>query len=210
MSAFGRPRIIGRILLLLLLILTLAAGGIAWFDYLGLVDAKGLLGPVYRLLGIPVGKPSGLPSDSLTLLEDERFAKRLESLRVRAEELDAREAESARRDAEVVQKAQEIEERSKALDDKEKSLSEKAKEYENKRVNVDQNAAYLTGMPPAKAVEILKSMDDQSIIDILRAVEVRAAAAGEDSIVAFWLSLMPADRSAAIQRKMTAKPGTLQ
>lgn len=207
MARFGKPRVLGRILLLLLLIILLLAGGLVWFDYLGLVDAKALLGPAYRAVGIAVRRPGQAPVDSPTLLEDERFAKRLASLDTRDQELDQRESDIERRDLEVAQKAQELEERARSLDDREKSLSEKAKEYENRKVNVDQNAAYLTGMPPARAVEILKAMDDQSVIDILRAVEERARATGEASIVAYWLSLMPADRSATIQRKMTVKPG---
>jgi len=37
-------------------------------------------------------------------------------------------------------------------------------------------------------------------------VEKLAVAAGEESIVSFWLSLMPSDRAAVIQRKMAVKP----
>jgi flagellar protein FlbB len=48
------------------------------------------------------------------------------------------------------------------------------------------------------------------VIDILRAVEEKAAATGENSIVSYWLSLMPPDRSAAIQRKMAARPSALE
>lgn len=209
MASFGRPRVLGRAIVLIILILVLAIGGIAWFDFLGVVDAKGLLSPAYRLLGIGARGQAPIPADSPVLLEEERMAKRLESLQARAEELDQREGEVARLDAEVGQKAQELEERGKALDDKEKSFNEKVKQYDNRKVNVEQNAVYLSGMPPAKAVEILKAMEDQAVIDILRAVEERAKASGESSIVAYWLSLMPPDRSAAIQRKMTAKPSSL-
>ena len=64
-------------------------------------------------------------------------------------------------------------------------------------------------MPPDKAVEILKALDDQSVIDILRKVEELAKAAGTDSVVSYWLSLMPPARSADIQRKMNQKPASL-
>ncbi|HPE37184.1 MAG TPA: flagellar protein FlbB, partial [Spirochaetales bacterium] len=43
----------------------------------------------------------------------------------------------------------------------------------------------------------------------LRAVEELAAKSGESSVVAYWLSLMPAERAADLQRKMNAKPATL-
>jgi flagellar protein FlbB len=62
-------------------------------------------------------------------------------------------------------------------------------------------------MPPANAKDILLKMDDQDIIDVLRVVEDEAKKAGEDSVVAYWLSIMPADRAATLQRKMARKAG---
>jgi flagellar protein FlbB len=209
MARIGKPRVLGRALLLILLIVALAAGGVVWFDYLGLIDAKGLLGPAYRSIGIPAKKAPAIPADSPALLDEERFGKRLESLTIRSEELDKREGDIAKSESVVGQKAQELEERAKALDDREKSFNETLKQYDDRKANVVQNAAYLTSMPPAKAVEILQSLDDQSVIDIFRAVETQAKAAGSNSIVPYWLSLMPPIRSADIQRKMTAKPSSL-
>ena len=210
MASFGRPRVLGRIVLLVLMILALAVGGLVWFDYLGLIEAKSLLGPAYRALGIDARKAAPVDAARPDLLEEERLGKRLEALQSRSDELDQRDAEAAKREAEIGQKVQELEERSKALDDKEKSFNDKVKQYENRKVNVEQNAQYLKGMPPEQAVEILKAMDDQTVIDILRAVEEQAKAAGEDSIVSYWLSKMPAERSAAIQRKMTVNPTGLE
>jgi len=210
MASFGKPRVLGRIVLLILMIVALVVGGLVWFDYIGLVDAKAALGPAYRALGIKARKAAPIPTGSPSLLEDERIGKRLEALQERSDELDAREAEAEKKDAEIGQKAQELEERGTALDDKEKSFNDKVKQYENRKVNVDQNAQYLKGMEPEKAVGILLAMDDQAVIDILRAVEEQAKAAGEDSIVAYWLSKMPPERSATIQRKMTIKPTGLE
>ncbi|MGO8695061.1 MAG: periplasmic-type flagellar collar protein FlbB [Rectinemataceae bacterium] len=209
MASFGRPRVLGRIVLLLLLIVALIVGGIVWFDYIGLIDAKSLLGPVYRSLGIAARTGGGIGASSPALLDEERMSKRLEALRARSDELDQREANIAGQNAEIEQKVQELDARGKALDDREKSFNAKAKEYENRRVNIDQNARYLTGMPPDKAVGILVAMDDETVIDIFRAVEAQAQAAGQTSLVALWLSMMPPDRSAAIQRKMTIKPTPL-
>lgn len=138
------------------------------------------------------------------------MAKRMESLLSRSEELDRREAEIASLDADVQQKVQTLEERGKALDDRENSFNETLKQYDNRKANIDQNATYLVGMPPKSAVAILVGMDDQMVIDILRAVEAQAKAAGTTSIVSYWLSLMPSDRSATIQRKMASKPESLQ
>ena len=210
MASFGRPRVLGRIVLLLAMILALVIGGIVWFDYIGLMDAKSFLAPAYGLLGIKARSAAPVRADSPALLEEERYAKRLESISVRSEELDARAGDLDKKDAEISQKAQELDDRGKAIDDKEKSFNDKVKQYDNRKANIDQNAQYLVGMPPAKAVDILKAMDDQTVIDIFHAVEERAKAAGESSLVSVWLSGMPADRSATLQRKMSAKPSALE
>jgi len=209
MASFGRQRVLGRAIVLLILILVLGAGGLVWFDYLGVLDLKDTMRPVYKALGVKVRTASAVSAESPALLEEERMGKRMESLQIRSEELDKRESEIGRKDSEVEQKVQALEERNKAMDDREKSFNETVKQYDNRKVNIDQNAAYLVSMPPRNAVAILVGMDDQMIIDVLRSVEAQAKAAGNDSIVAYWLSLMPADRSATIQRKMASKPVTL-
>lgn len=209
MPAFGKPRVLGRIIVMLAIIVALSLGGLVWFDYLGLLDLKDTFSPVYNRLGIPARKPGSLPADSASLLEDERTYKLYEALDAVREELSARSGALDEREAEIARISQELEEQRKGLEDKEKSFNQTVESIENRKANVDQNARYLTGMPPKNAVEILKSMDDQMVIDVLRAVEVQAQEAGQDSVVAYWLSLMPPERSAAIQRKMTSKPEKL-
>jgi len=210
MASFGRPRVLGRIILLLAMILALSIGGIVWFDYIGLIDAKSVMAPVYKALGVKTRTRAPVPADSAALLEEERYAKRLESIMARSDELDARQADLDKKDAEIAQKAQELDDRGKAIDDQENSFNDKVKQYDNRKANIDQNAQYLIGMPPAKAVDILKAMDDQSVIDIFHAVEEKAKAAGQASMVSVWLSSMPPDRSATLQRKMAAKPSSLE
>jgi flagellar protein FlbB len=210
MASFGRTRVLGRAIVLFLLILVLGAGGLVWFDYLGLLDLKDTLGPVYRGLGIAARGKAVIPAEAPALLDEERMQKRLESLQTRTEDLDKREAALSQKDADILQKVQEIDDRNKALDDREKSFNEKVKQYDNRKVNIDQNAKYLVGMTPKNAVAILLGMDDQLMIDTLRSVEAQAKAEGTDSIVSYWLSLMPADRSSVIQRKMAAKPESLE
>jgi flagellar protein FlbB len=210
MASFGRPRVLGRIILLLAMILALSIGGIVWFDYIGLIDAKSVMSPVYKALGVKTRGKAPIRADSPALLEEERYAKRLESITVRSEELDSRQGDLDKRDSEIAQKAQELDDRGKAIDDQEKSFNDKVKQYDNRKANIDQNAQYLVGMPPAKAVDILKAMDDQTIIDLFHAVEERAKAAGESSLVSVWLSGMPPERSATLQRKMAAKPSSLE
>ena len=197
-------------MLLLAMIVALMIGGIVWFDYIGLIDAKSALAPAYRLMGIKTRNAAPARADSPALLEEERYAKRLESISARSEELDAKSSDLEKKDAEVAQKAQELDDRGKALDDQEKSFNDKTKQYDNRKANIDQNAQYLVGMPPAKAVDILKAMDDQTVIDLFHAVEEQAKASGVSSLVSVWLAGMPADRSATLQRKMAAKPSALE
>jgi len=209
MASFGKQRIFGRVVVLLILILAVAIGGLFWFDYLGIVDAKSFFAPVMRLARLPVRTGQALPADSPTLLEDERFSKRLEAVEVLRQELSQRERSLDERQASVEAMAQEIEERAALLDEREISFKQALDRYENRKANVEQNARFLTGMPPADAVKILEASDDQTVIDVLRAVEELAAKAGESSLVPFWLSKMDAQRAARLQRKMNEKPSSV-
>lgn len=209
MASFGRQRVFGRIVVMLMIIGAILIGGLFWFDYLGVLDAKSLFSPALRLAGIPVRTGEALPPDSPTLLEDERLAKQLASIEAMRQELDEKQRASEIRQSELEAMAQELEERDRMLVERENSFNQSLQRYDNRKANVEQNARYLTGMPPADAVQILVAMDDQTVIDILRAVEELAAGSGEASVVAFWLSLLPAERSAVIQRKMSAKPASL-
>jgi len=197
------------VIVLILLILALAVGGFIWFDYLGVIDAKTFLAPLYRALNLaPRNQATTTGGDDLSL-DAERLATRIEALDLRNLELDKREEGIVRKEAEIEQKAQELEERQKALDEREKSFNVRLEQFENRRVNVEQNARYLTGMPPAKAVGIIAAMDDQDAIDVFRMTEEIAQKEGKASIVSFWLSLLPSERAAELQRKMAGKPRTL-
>jgi flagellar protein FlbB len=146
--------------------------------------------------------------ESLLLLDAERLGKFKEALELQAEDMLKAEESIKAKEQDINQKAAELEEQRKALQDQEKSFNERVRLYDNKRANVEQNARYLSGMPPTQAVAILLKMDDQDMIDHLRMVELLAKAAGEESVVAYWLSLMPSERAAVIQRKMAVKPQT--
>jgi len=204
---------IGKTLAMLVLILILILGGMLWFDYLGVLNAKKIFAPVYRLFGLQVQTSvSDMQSDaSLTAdLDEDRLAKRLEALNVYAEELDKREQDIAAKEAENLQITQKLEEMRVALEEREKTFNNEVKKYDDRNVNIEQNAKNLNSMRPADAVEILNAMDDQDVIDTLRKVEEMAAAAGKNSQVSNWLSMMPPERVAALQRKMTNKPLSIQ
>ncbi|MFP3088711.1 flagellar protein FlbB [Treponema sp. TIM-1] len=208
MAGYGL-RILGRVIVLLILITALAGGGLVWFDYLNVIDAKAVLAPFYRLIGLePRSQDSG-GEDELLSLDAERLAVRLEAQELRSMELDQREMEILTRQGEIQQMAEELEERQKALDERENSINAQAQDAENKQKNVEQYARYLTGMPPERAVGIITAMNDQDAIDVLRMTESIAQAEGTTSIVAYWLSLMPPERAAELQRKMTGRPSSL-
>jgi flagellar protein FlbB len=105
--------------------------------------------------------------------------------------------------------AQELEERQKALDDRENSFIALAEQAEIRTRNVEQNARYLNGMAPENAVRIIASMDDQDAIDVFHKTEEIAQAEGSASIVSYWLSLLPPERAAELQRKMAGRPPRL-
>jgi len=203
---------IGRSIFLLLLIAVLAVGGIIWFDYLNVIDAKTVLAPIYKLIPFIPGEgrtQEKVPHDEILSLDAERLSIRLEALELRNMELDTRQRELDNRYGEIVQMAQELEERQNALDDRENSLRVQSLDAENKDRNIEQNARHLNNMPPQNAVNIIAALDDQDAIDVLRKTEEIAQAEGTASIVPFWLSLMDPARAAELQRKMAGRPSSL-
>jgi flagellar protein FlbB len=124
-------------------------------------------------------------------------------------EMDTQKRDLDNRYGEIVQMAQELEVRQKALEEWENTLKVQIVDAENKDRNVEQNARYLTGMPPQNAVGIINMLDDQDAIDVLRKTEEIAQAEGTASIVSFWFSLMDPVRAAELQRKMAGRPPSL-
>jgi flagellar protein FlbB len=190
-----------RIFLLALLLVVLALAGVVWFDYLGLIDARGALAPVWRLAGL-VRRTGAVPD-----VDKERLAKEQEGLALKSEDLERARQKLAAETANLTQIAEQLAEREQALEDREKAFNDRAKAFEDRRVNLAQNAGYLVGMKPQDAVKRLAAMEDQDVIDIFRITEEQAAKAGETSLVAYWLSLMDPQRAAVLMRKMQRRPG---
>jgi len=203
---------LGRSLVLLVLIGILSLGGIIWFDYLNIIDAKTVLAPIYKYIPFIPGEGRTQPRvapDEFLNLDAERLAIRLEALELRNMEMDIRQGTLDSRYGEIEQMAQELEIRQKALEEWENTLTVTVADTENKDRNVEQNARYLTGMPPQNAVNIIAALDDQDAIDVLRKTEEIARAEGTTSIVSFWFSLMDPVRAADLQRKMAGRPPSL-
>ncbi|MDR0643349.1 MAG: flagellar protein FlbB [Treponema sp.] len=206
MAEYGKQRVLGKVIVLLLLIIAMSAGAVVWFDYLNVIDAKSLLSPVYRLIGRQGRTQGTTPADAELSLDAERLAVSLAAIRLREQELEKQEQDIEVRRGEIEQMAQELEERQKSLEERENSFNALVKESENKDKNVTQNARYLTNMPPQNAVEIIGEMDDQDAIDVFRKAEEIANAEGSASIVSYWISLLPPERAAELQRKMASRP----
>jgi len=202
----------GRAIVLLLLIVILSVGGILWFDYLNVIDAKTVLAPVYKFIPFIPGEGRSQPKqepDEFINLDAERLAIRLLALELRNMEMDTRQRDLDNRYGEIEQMAQELEEQRKAVEDMQESLRAERLDAENKNRNVEQLARYLTGMPPQNAVNIINGLDDQNAIDLLRKTEEIAQAEGTTSVVAYWFSLMDPVRAAELQRKMAGRPPSL-
>ena len=197
---------LGKIIILLFLIAAMAFGGVLWFDYLNVIDARTFLAPVYRLIGLQGRTQPAVDPDTMLNLNDERFAILVEALDLQRMEIDNREIDLRNRHSEILQMAQELEERQKALEDQQLSINALLSEADIRDRSIEQTARDLTGMPPQRAVGILEAMDDQLVIDVLRKTEEIAQAEDAASIVPFWLSLMPPERTAEIIRKMAARP----
>lgn len=197
---------------LLLLIIILSAGGLLWFDYLGVLEAQKLLTPVYKILKVkmPTSKTATTSSPVTGNLDEDRLNKQRESLTLYKEELEKREKDLQEREAMSEQISRELLEKEKTQEKREESFSNTLKLYEDKNINVSRIVANLNGMKPEAAVNILLSMDDQTVIDVLRKTEEVAKQNGVMSMGSYWLSLMPSERAATIQRKMLVKPDELE
>jgi len=199
-----RPGI--RIFILFLLLVVLTLGGVIWFDYLGVIDVKSFLSPAYQLFGLQ-RRSAVASADDPNLLDRERLAKQADAISLQQQDLNTRETGLAKKEKDLNQLGQDLTDKEAALQAREKAFNDQVKAFENRRVNLEQNAKYLVSMPPTNARDILLKMEDQDIIDLFRIVEAQAQKAGEDSMVAYWLSLMPADRAATLERKMARKTG---
>jgi flagellar protein FlbB len=195
-----------RTFLLLLLILAVIAGGLVWFDYLGVIDIKTTVAPVYNFFGLQGRTQSPAAAGEFINLDAERLAVRLETLALRELEMEKERTDIERQRVENEQVAAELETRQKGLEEQEQSLGSSADLAAARDRNIEQVARNLNGMAPQDAVNRIVAMDDQMAIDVMNKTEAIARAEGTTSIVSFWFSLMPPDRAAELMRKMTERP----
>ena len=203
---------VGKSIVLIMLIIIMALGGLLWFNYLGVIRLGSFFSPLYKLMGKEAQTSVTATSSKPVVadLDQDRINKQLESIEIQREELNSREAEIEKKEKLNEQIANELANREKSQEDREKTFNQMVKQYDDKNVNIEQIATNLNGMQPDSAVNILLAMDDQTIIDVLRKVEEIAAKNESASMGSYWLSKMPAQRAAEIQRKMLSKPDSLK
>ena len=131
---FGKS--LGKTIVLLILVIILILGGLLWFDYLGVIHAKKIFAPVYKLFGlVPQTSVSITNNDPVLMsnLEDDRIEKRLEALEIRAQELDKREEELKKLEEQNLQISQELDDLRKSQEEREKRnlFAESNKFYPN-------------------------------------------------------------------------------
>ena len=203
---------LGKSFVLLLIIIILILGGLLWFDKLGVVHVKSVFAPVYRWLG---KEPQVSTTETQTRplvgdLDQDRIDKQKEAINIQIEELEKRESDLLAAEQLNAQIASELEERQKNQEEIEKTFNSMKNQYDDKNKNIEQVAINLNGMKPQNAVNILLQEDDQFVVDVLRKCDEMAARDGTTSLSSYWLSLMPADRAARIQRKQVSKPDALE
>lgn len=200
----------GKSIVLIMLIAIMALGGLMWFDYLGVINVKRVFTPIYRLLGKEPQVSATNSSSPVTAdLDQERIDKQREALELYREELDRRENEISEKEKLNEQIALELSNREKTQEERERVFDQTVKQYDDRNLNIEQIALNLNGMQPQAAVNILLAMDDQVVIDVLRKVEEIASRDGSSSMGSYWLSLMPSERAAEIQRKSLSRPDSL-
>lgn len=195
-----------RILVLMLLVLVLLGGGAFWFDVLGLIDAREALQPVLQIVGLGRTTPVA-DTEDMDLLDRIRSERRQDQLILQQEEIERRTRELEEAEDEIERRLQELDDREQTLAEREESFEAREAEYQDRRANLRRNAQTLQNMRPEQAVDILAGYEDQDIVTILRITDEIAEEEGEISLVPVWLSELPAERAARIQRLMAQRPG---
>jgi hypothetical protein len=204
MAGYGKAGATIRIGLLMLIIFILVTlVGPFVFRTLGLpVDDGGFFALVTRPFGITPSRPHSDPALP-SFIADERLAQqtlvlaqREFAMQQRVQELDDREEGlNAREEA--------LQSQEKELREMQETLTQRVSSFDNLESNLIANAERLYGMPPAQAVQILSAMvEDEAIVDHLRASDTFAASRQQASLTSVWLSMMDPMRAAVIANKM--------
>jgi len=188
-----------RIFVLLLIILFLVILGFIVLTSLGFLDARGFLAPFYRILGIST--QTDINVDDPMLLVRQREEKNRDALSLWEEELALQEKQLAERQATITQTEERLTEEQKAMEEAEKTIKDGQQEFDDRNRRLEQKSEQFLSMPPESAVKIMLEMEDMEVIEVFRKTEELAVKNNQLSIVPYWLSLMPPERAADLDRK---------
>jgi len=198
---------VARIIFLLILIISLLIGGLIWLDFLGIIEGRERLNSITALFSTR-SRGTLDQLDSPLLLDADRLNKERQFIVIERRKIERSHEELDLREARIRQMESEMLEKETFLEERQNSLIEAIRQYDNKVAQLEQSARYMMGMPPEDAVAIMNEYDLKDLVDLLRTSERIAQEAGEESLVAHWLSLMTdRQRAAEIQRLMVEKPG---
>jgi len=188
-----------RIFVLLLIIFFLVILGLVILTSLGFIDARGFLSPFYRLFGISTQKDINL--DDPMLLVRQREEKNRDALGLWEEELALQEKQIAEHSAVIKETEERLTEAQKAIEEAQKTVKDGQEEFDDRRRRLEQKSEQFLSMPPENAVKIMLEMEDMEVIEVFRVTEELAVKNDQMSIVPYWLSLMPPERAADLDRK---------
>ncbi len=204
-AAKSRRRTNQRLALFIGLIIALLAGGLWWFNVLGLVNFSSVINLAQRI--IPFTPSTELDENDQLLLDKERIAKREVAVARQQNDLERQERQLEFRQAEQETREQELLVFEEQINEREKTLNSSQQRFENKRAVIAENIGILRAMRPEAAVRILEGYDDQLLVDTFQLEEELAAQENRLSLVSLWLSQLPPERAAAVQRKSVLKYG---
>lgn len=144
--------------------------------------------------------------EDLFLLSELRITKKEEALQSKISDFNVQKSDFEREKQSIIIQLSELEKGQQDLKDKEDSLKNKLDNMYSRETAFKEISKNLTNMAPEAAIQILINHTDQDVIDILRVTEEEAAKNKKTSLVPLWISLLPPDRAAVIQRKMAVRP----
>ncbi len=191
-------------ILLLILIVLIMIGGLVLFDWLGLLSLRRDFAPVLRLVGLNTPGAGTLPDAAS--LNDVRLRQQLESLELQRKNLEEQEKQLIQRSDELDERELGITQAEEELQQQLNSLEERENLYRDRSTKIEQIARNFGGMLPAAAVDQMNAMEALLVVDVLRAADRVATEENTPSLVSYWISLMPSDRGAEINKLLVEKP----
>ncbi|MEM9423699.1 MAG: hypothetical protein AAF975_02780 [Spirochaetota bacterium] len=191
--------------MLLIFIMMIIVGGLLLFDWLGLMSLRQEFAPILRLVGLNTPSSMGASADS-SVLNDARLRQQLDSLELKRKNLEELEKQLNQRSNELDERELAITQSEEQLQQQLDSLEEREGLYRERDAKVKQIAQNFNSMPPADAVAQMNMMNALLVVDVLRAADRIAVEEKGTSLVSYWISQMPPERGAEVNKLLVEKP----